>query len=723
RVAAQAYSNTHITLASGFNNVGGLCRDAAGNIYVADIDNFAVKKIPVGGGPVTTIGSGFGLAVAVAANAAGDVFVLDKGNNSIVKIPAGGSNVTIATGLNNPDGIAIDATGNLYVTNYGSNIVDKIPAGTGTLVPIGSGFSGPSGIAVDTYGNVYVGDTGGGNYTVKEIPISGGSPMIIAGGFFDPVGLATDAAGNVYVADELNSQVKRIPAGGGAAVVISSGILYPSGIAIDATGNLYVSDGGTNAVEKIVPVGGYFISPALPAGLIFNSATGAISGTAAATSPAANYTIKAYNSGGVGTATVNIKVAASTNATLASLATSQGTLSPVFAPATVNYTASVANAVGSTTVTPATSDIGATVKVNGVTVASGSASGNILLAYGSNLITTVVTAEDGVTKQTYTINLTRTPLTIATLSGLTLSSASIAPAFATATTSYTAAVDNTVTTITLTPTVSDASETVTVNGVAVSSGTASAAIPLAVGANAITTVATAQDGVTKDTYTVTVTRAPSSNSTLSSLKLSDGVLTPTFVSTTTTYTAAVLNSVTSITLTPKTGVPTSTITVNGVTVASGSASQSITLNLGANVINTVVTAQNGTNKKTYKVTVTRSTTANSVYDPVSVANPVERPQMIGDEITVHPGVSPNGDGINDFLIIENIANYPDNKLQIINRGGQLIFETRNYDNSTKVFDGHSNKTGAMQLPGTYFYSLDYVVNGVAKHKTGFVVLK
>ncbi|MBB3059042.1 T9SS type B sorting domain-containing protein, partial [Mucilaginibacter gotjawali] len=67
--------------------------------------------------------------------------------------------------------------------------------------------------------------------------------------------------------------------------------------------------------------------------------------------------------------------------------------------------------------------------------------------------------------------------------------------------------------------------------------------------------------------------------------------------------------------------------------------------------------------------------------------------------------------------------YPDNKLTIMNRSGQLIFEAKGYDNSTKVFDGHSNKTGAMQLPGTYFYSLDFTVNGTTKRKTGFIILK
>jgi len=90
---------------------------------------------------------------------------------------------------------------------------------------------------------------------------------------------------------------------------------------------------------------------------------------------------------------------------------------------------------------------------------------------------------------------------------------------------------------------------------------------------------------------------------------------------------------------------------------------------------------------------------------------------------VHQGVSPNGDGMNDFLLIEGINKHPDNKLQIMNRSGQLVFEAKNYDNSAKVFDGHSSKNGQMQLPGTYFYSLDYTDQGVIRHKTGFIVLK
>jgi hypothetical protein len=57
------------------------------------------------------------------------------------------------------------------------------------------------------------------------------------------------------------------------------------------------------------------------------------------------------------------------------------------------------------------------------------------------------------------------------------------------------------------------------------------------------------------------------------------------------------------------------------------------------------------------------------------------------------------------------------------RGGAVVYEATGYDNQTKFFDGHSNKNGTMQLPGTYFYSLEYKADGKTKVKTGFLVLK
>ncbi len=98
-----------------------------------------------------------------------------------------------------------------------------------------------------------------------------------------------------------------------------------------------------------------------------------------------------------------------TDATLSNFTISSGTLTPVFSPSTTSYTASVANRVTSLTVTPTTNQANATVTVNGTLVASGNASGAITLNVGSNTITTVVTAQDGITTNTYTIIVTRAP--------------------------------------------------------------------------------------------------------------------------------------------------------------------------------------------------------------------------------------------------------------------------------------------------------------------------
>jgi hypothetical protein len=112
------------------------------------------------------------------------------------------------------------------------------------------------------------------------------------------------------------------------------------------------------------------------------------------------------NGSGNTTRTVNLTVV-STNATLSNLALSSGTLSPSFASGTTSYTATVSNATSSITLTPTLADGNATVQVNGVTAASGIASGAIALAVGSNSIGTVVTAQDGVTTKTYAVIVTR----------------------------------------------------------------------------------------------------------------------------------------------------------------------------------------------------------------------------------------------------------------------------------------------------------------------------
>ena len=97
----------------------------------------------------------------------------------------------------------------------------------------------------------------------------------------------------------------------------------------------------------------------------------------------------------------------SDNSNLASLALSGVTPTPTFASGTTSYTAIVTNATLSTTVTPTVAQPNATVKVNGVTVPSGSPSGSISFVVGQNTINTVVTAQDVTFTKTYTAVVTR----------------------------------------------------------------------------------------------------------------------------------------------------------------------------------------------------------------------------------------------------------------------------------------------------------------------------
>ncbi len=895
--------------------------DALNNVYTIQANVFTVTKYPAGGGATSTFGSGFINPVDLDIDASGNIYVADFGNNAIKKIPAGnGTPVVIGSGFSGPNGVAVDAAGNVYVADTGNNLVKEVPAGGGAIITLGSGFNLPSAVAVDAAGNVYVADRLNG--AIKKIPAGNGTPVTLVSGLNDTYGVAVDPSGNVFYSDRNNNVVQELIGGTGSPVNIGSGFNLPYKLGLDAANNVYVADFSNKAIKKITPVGGFYLNSSLPAGLSFSSATGTISGTPTAISPATNYTVTAYNSLGSGSAVVNIKVSVSANANLSGLTLSAGTLSPVFSAATTNYTASVSNGLAAMTITPTAADpsatitvngvavisgsvsqslplvVGpntittvvtagdgttqytytlvvteaksgndnlssfkpgsgslspvfspavtsytesvansvqsitftptttvntATVKVNGITVASGTASSPISLAVGPNTITgvvtaqngtsiktytvtvtraasinanlasmgssvtplspsftpgttsynlnvsnavasmtvkpvtgdpnatikvngtllasgtvsapialaegtttavnVVVTAQDGITTKTYTITVTRAPSANAGLANIALSSGTLSPVFATATLAYTASVSNATASITVTPTSADANATIKVNGTAVTSGTASGAIALNVGANIITTMVTAQDGSTTKTYTATVTRVGSANASLASMSPSITPLSPIFAPATTSYTLSVVNSKTSMTVKPVTSDANATLKVNGTTLVSGTVSPPIALAVGPNTITVVVTAQDGTTTKTYTITATRAAPGANSFDPgISVTRPTETPVLAEDGIVVHPGVSPNGDGINDFLQIDNINQYPDNKLSIMNRNGLLIFETKGYDNSSKVFNGRS-KSGQVQLPGTYFYQLDYTVNGITKHKTGFIVLK
>ncbi len=91
------------------------------------------------------------------------------------------------------------------------------------------------------------------------------------------------------------------------------------------------------------------------------------------------------------------------------------------------------------------------------------------------------------------------------------------------------------------------------------------------------------------------------------------------------------------------------------------------------------------------------------------------------------GFSPDNDGINEYWEIDGIDNYPNNKVLIYNRWGDLVFEVTGYNNTSKVFRGIANRKrnlGADKLPeGTYFFHIKIDGAHHLKKETGFLVLK
>jgi uncharacterized protein (TIGR03437 family) len=202
----------------------GLAVDRAGNLYIADFANNRIREVTTDGSIHTIAGtgtqtySGDGAAavlaglngpLGVAVDSAGNLYIADTNNHAIRKVTTDGNINTIAgTGvpgaagdggpptaaqIPGPTALALDPAGNLYVSDA-SMRVRKIFAGSVITTVAGSGASGysgdggvatlatlngPSGIAVDPSGNLYLADTG--NNAVRSLqPAAAGAATLTA---------------------------------------------------------------------------------------------------------------------------------------------------------------------------------------------------------------------------------------------------------------------------------------------------------------------------------------------------------------------------------------------------------------------------------------------------------------------------------------------------------------------------------------------------------------
>ncbi len=287
----------------------GVAVDAAGNTYVADTNAHVIRKVTQAGvistyagtygssgmvdGPAAS--SKFSSPQGLALDAAGNLYVADMGNHAIRKITPAGAVSTFAglggsAGSTNgtgsaarfygPSGVAMDAEGNLFVADTYNNTIRKVSSAGAVSTLAGSAgnygswdgtganarFDGPRGIACDAAGTLFVTDYN--NQTLRKISPAGavltlaGSPgahgiadgMGAAARFSDPFGVAVDGTGNAYVADSANHLLRKVAPDGTVSTlagtagragvqfgVLPASLYLPFAVAMDPKGDLYLT--------------------------------------------------------------------------------------------------------------------------------------------------------------------------------------------------------------------------------------------------------------------------------------------------------------------------------------------------------------------------------------------------------------------------------------------------------------------------------------------------
>jgi uncharacterized protein (TIGR03437 family) len=265
----------------------GVAMDAAGDLYISDTYNQAIRMVNATTGIITTV----------------------AGNGSFGFSGDGGP--ATKAQLWYPAGISLDSAGNLYIADQSNYRVRKVTAATGIISTVaGNGNAGqtvvdgvaatasvveePEELAFDSAGNLYIST----NNMIREVNSGSGIIHTVAGlntaafGFsgdggpatsaqlFGPLGMVFDAAGNLYFADNQTLRIRKIDTGGiittyaGKAGNVSTPlgdggpasaayIGNPLGLAMDAAGDLIftASPGQFYDIRKITPSLGLGASP------------------------------------------------------------------------------------------------------------------------------------------------------------------------------------------------------------------------------------------------------------------------------------------------------------------------------------------------------------------------------------------------------------------------------------------------------------------------------
>jgi uncharacterized protein (TIGR03437 family) len=304
-------------------NPTGIAVDKSANLYIADRLNQRIRMVTASTGIITTIagssttgwhGDGgpaaqatFTLPTSLTFDSSGNLYIADTNNWSVRRISTSGIITTVAGSgqwgyggdgdqatkatMVGPQGVAVDGAGNLYIADSGNQRIRRVDpggiittiAGTGTAGFSGDGtaatgatFSNPVAVAVDASGAIYVADydnnrirrfaVGGAVTTFAGTATSVGDGGSSTQARVEPWSIAVDSAGNLYIADRVENRVRKVTPSGTITTAAGTGqtgysgdngpgasavLATPNSVAVDSAGNVYIADASNNRIRRV----------------------------------------------------------------------------------------------------------------------------------------------------------------------------------------------------------------------------------------------------------------------------------------------------------------------------------------------------------------------------------------------------------------------------------------------------------------------------------------
>ncbi len=203
-------------------------------------------------GSFNLVTSGLSQPILQMRDAAGNLYIADNGNNAVKVWNAATGEVStlIATGLSHPNLIAPAGGGNLYIRDNSSTGVLLWNSSTQQLTPLPNTTPGYPGMVADSAGNLYFtrSDTFP-NYSVGFWNAATQQSTTLLSGLSRLGSITLDLAGNLYFISG-NTVMKWTASTQEVSTLVASGLSSPNRVTVDPMGNVYISDVGSTSFRK-----------------------------------------------------------------------------------------------------------------------------------------------------------------------------------------------------------------------------------------------------------------------------------------------------------------------------------------------------------------------------------------------------------------------------------------------------------------------------------------